>query len=336
MNKQPESPTPPSREIIDRHAFAVYLPMAMLAGMKLDVFTPLRDGPLIAETLAEVVGVDPTRLSLLLYALVAAELLEVNDGLFANTAVSDHYLVRGRESFVGDLHEIYSRLWGVLPKTADSIRFAAPQSKQDFAAESKQELSALFRQFNPGAMETGKLLSDLFNFNRFRHLLDVAGGGGGISIAACQVCSNLRATVVDLPSVIPITRELVSEAGMLDRINMVSADICDRPPEGAFDVAVLRNFIQVISSDSARRALHNVSQALESGGVIIIWGRVLDNSRITPIESVLQNLVFLNQYDKGQSYTEHEYRDWLTESGFVDIQRRQQSGGHSVIIAHKT
>jgi len=142
--------------------------------------------------------------------------------------------------------------------------------------------------------------------------------------------------VVDLPSVIPITQELVSEAGMLDRINTVSADICDRPPEGLYDVAVLRNFIQVISSNSARRAFHNISQALESGGVIMIWGRVLDNSRITPIESVLQNLVFLNQYDDGQSYTELEYRDWLTESGFVDIQRRQQSGGHSIIIAKKS
>jgi predicted O-methyltransferase YrrM len=310
--------------------------MAMLAGMKLDVFTPLKDGPLTAKTLADVIGVDPTRLSLLLYALVTAELLKVTDGMFANTEVSDHYLAHGRESYVGDLHETYSRLWGVLPGTADSIRFGAPQSKQDFAAESKQELSALFRQFNPGAMDTGKLLCDLFNFDRFRHLLDVAGGGGGVSIAACTICPYLHATVVDLPSVIPITRELVSEAGMLDRITMVAADICDRPPEGTFDVAVLRNFIQVLSSDSARRALHNVSQALESGGVIIIWGRVLDNSRVTPIESVLQNLVFLNQYDKGQSYTEHEYRDWLTESGFVDIQRKQQSGGHSVIIARKT
>jgi hypothetical protein len=39
MNKEPEPPAPPSREVIDRHAFAVYLPMAMLAGMELDVFT---------------------------------------------------------------------------------------------------------------------------------------------------------------------------------------------------------------------------------------------------------------------------------------------------------
>ena len=108
--KQTDPSPSPGREVIDRHAFAVYLPMAMLAGMKLDVFTPLKDGPLSVEALADVIGVDSTRLSMLLYALVLAELLEVNDGLFANTAVSDHYLVQDYPSYVGDLHELYSRL----------------------------------------------------------------------------------------------------------------------------------------------------------------------------------------------------------------------------------
>jgi hypothetical protein len=336
VNKQTASPSPPGREVIDRHAFAIYLPMTMLAGMKLDVFTPLKDGPLSAEALAEAVGVESARLSQLLYALVLAELLEVSDGLFANTAVSDHYLVRGRQSYIGDLHELYSRLWGVLPRTAESIRLAAPQAKQDFASGSEEELRAFFRQQQSGAMAAGKLLADTFNLKRFHKILDVAGGGGGFSIAACQACPELSSTVVDLPSVIPITRELVNEAGLADRIKAVPTDVCEHPPEGLFDAAILRNFIQVVSSVQARRALLNVAQALEPGGAILIWGRVLDDSRLAPFESVVQNLIFLNQYDEGQSYTEREYRDWLAEAGFVDIQRTQQPGGHSIVSARKS
>ncbi len=336
MDKQTEPPSPPGREVIDRHAFAVYLPMAMLAGMKLDVVTPLKDGSLSAEALAKAIGVDSARLSLLLYTLVAAELLEVSDGLFTNTAVSDHYLVRGRQSYIGNLHELYSRQWGALPRTAESIRLAAPQAKLDFAAGSEEELRAFFRQQQPGALAAGKLLADTFDLKRFHNLLDVAGGGGGFSIAACQACPDLRATVVELPSVIPITRELVNEAGLADRIKAVSTDVCECPPEGLFDAAILRNFIQVISSVQARRALLNVSQALEPGGAIMIWGRVLDNSRLAPFESVVQNLIYLNQFDEGQSYTEREYRDWLAEAGFVDIQRSQQPGGHSVVSARKS
>ncbi len=327
--------SPPSRAIIDRHALAVYSSMAMLAGMKLDVFTPLRDGPLSVETLAEAIGVRPAKLSPLLFALVTAELLAVSDGLFANTPVSDHYLVRGRQSYYGDAHERYSRHWNALMRTAESIRLGAPQAKIDFAAGSEQELRAFFRQQHSGVVEAGRLLASTFSFPRFHHLLDVAGGTGGLAIAACQHCAELQATVVDLPAVTPITQEFVNEAGLSDRLRVLSCDVLDRSPEGSFDAAVLRNCIQVLATDQARRALHNVARALQPGGTVFIWGHVLDDTRLSPLESVGLNLIFLNQFEGGQSYTEQEYREWLAEAGFVEFERAHQPGGTSIVTARK-
>jgi hypothetical protein len=81
---------------IVRHAYAVYPPMAMLAGMQLDVFTPLKDGPMTATALANALDVRPEKLRPLLYALVHAELLLKFEGdRFANTPEADAYLVRG-------------------------------------------------------------------------------------------------------------------------------------------------------------------------------------------------------------------------------------------------
>jgi len=48
---------------------------AMLAGIHLDVFTPLKAGSMTAEQLAAAMGVGSTRLRPLLYALVVAGLL---------------------------------------------------------------------------------------------------------------------------------------------------------------------------------------------------------------------------------------------------------------------
>ncbi|MFQ5828684.1 MAG: methyltransferase dimerization domain-containing protein [Candidatus Methylomirabilia bacterium] len=53
------------------------LPDAMLAGMQLDVFAPLKDGPMSAERLADALGVKVTKLRALLYALVSAGLVTV-------------------------------------------------------------------------------------------------------------------------------------------------------------------------------------------------------------------------------------------------------------------
>ncbi|MCK5317883.1 MAG: hypothetical protein KAJ55_08205, partial [Anaerolineales bacterium] len=66
---------------------------AMLAGMKLDLFTPLKDGPLNAGQLATKLGVNAGKLGPLLYALVIAGLLTEEDGAFSNTPETDEFLV---------------------------------------------------------------------------------------------------------------------------------------------------------------------------------------------------------------------------------------------------
>ena len=100
-------------------------------------------------------------------------------------------------------------------------------------------------------------------------------------------------------------------------------------------MAVLSSFIQILSPDEARRALATLSQVMEPGGVIYILGRILDDSRLSPLETVGFNLVFVNVYDGGQAYTEQEHRDWLTEAGFQDFERVVLPNGTSIVTARK-
>ena len=51
---------------IQRIIQAVYPPFAMLAGMQLDLFTPLKDGPMSAEQIADAIGVGSAKLKPLL------------------------------------------------------------------------------------------------------------------------------------------------------------------------------------------------------------------------------------------------------------------------------
>lgn len=69
--------------------YAADAALAMLAGMQLDVFTPLKNGPMTADQIGDAIGVNADRLRLLLYALVAAELLEVKDGFSLQNACID-------------------------------------------------------------------------------------------------------------------------------------------------------------------------------------------------------------------------------------------------------
>jgi hypothetical protein len=66
-----ENPTPPP-DPLNALRYGAAASCAMLAGIQLDVFTPLANGPLTAEQIAECIGVGSPRFPLLLDALVAA------------------------------------------------------------------------------------------------------------------------------------------------------------------------------------------------------------------------------------------------------------------------
>ncbi len=96
----------PRPDTINALRFGADASFAMLAGMQLEIFTPLSNGPLGAEQIADAIGVAPTRLPLLLYALVAAGLLTEQDGQFANTPEAQYFLVKDTPSYMGNIHAL--------------------------------------------------------------------------------------------------------------------------------------------------------------------------------------------------------------------------------------
>ena len=322
-------------DTINRLVNSVYPGLALLAGMQLDVFTPLAGGPKDASTLAHEMGVRPELLDTVLYALASSGLLSVKDGCFSNTAEASRFLVSASKDYIGSNHEVFSDLWSAALRTADTVRSGAPQAKHDFAAMAPEALRSFFRGLDAAARASARKLRRDFDFSGYRHLLDAGGGSGGIAVGMCQAFPELRATVADLPSVTPVTSEFIEEAGLADRIGTLPCNVVEEPPGGPYDAAVLRAFVQVLSVEDAERALANVAHSLAPGGRIYIMGRMLDDSRLGPPESVAFNFVFINIYDDGRAYTEAEHRGWLAAAGFRDVERFPIGEGSSIMTAVK-
>lgn len=319
MTGKKSSPPFAPAETISKNAYAVYPSFAMLAGMQLDLFTPLKDGPMSADALARSLGVKSVKLSPLLYALVAAGFLSVEGGFFSNSEEADRFFVRGRQEYMGGLCGLYNTLWQAALNTAESIRTGKPQAKLDWMNLPKEQLLKFFSGQYPGSLSAGRQLAKRIDFKGFKRLLDAGGGTGGLSIGICEKFPDLRATVADLPEVVSIAGDFIEKAGMTERIGRQAVDLTAGPPKGIYDVAVLRAFVQIMSPENAGRVLKNISGVMEPGGSLFIVGSILDNSRLFPPASVAFNIVFLNVYDEGRSYTEEEHRSWLLEAGFCDI-----------------
>ena len=320
---------------IQHLASAVYPSFAMLAGMQLDVFTPLKDGPLTAVQLAEALRVNAEKLSRLLYALVTAHLLTVEGDRFANTPEATHFLVKGQPTYLGGRHENFSETWEALLHTAETIRTGIPQCKKDFATLSPDAQLPFFRGLHPRTLATGRDVASRYDFSTAQTLADVGGGSGGMALALTEAYPHLRATVIDLPTVTPITQRFIAEAGAADRVQVVAADVVHAPVPGRYDVAVARAFLQVLSPDDALQALRHMGAALHPGGRLYLVGSILDEGRLSPLGAVGFNLLALNAFDDGRAYTEGEYRAWLTAAGFTDIARVPIAEGASIMTARK-
>jgi len=106
---------------------------------------------------------------------------------------------------------------------------------------SESQLTTFYGAGHAAALATGRQLAQTYDLCRFRSLLDVAGGSGGLAIEACQRCPALRATVIDLPTVTPITQRFVDEARMGGRVQVSSLDVVENAPQGQYDVAQFDN-----------------------------------------------------------------------------------------------
>ena len=327
--------SPPEPKTIQK-LVDVYPSFALLAGMQLDLFTPLKAGPMRPKQIANAIGVDVAKLKPLLYALVAAELLIVEGDRFTNTDEVNHFLVRGSPSYMGGVHPLYADLWEAALQTAESIRTGHPQAKHDYTQMSREALETFYQGLHPGALTTGRTLVENYGLSFCQRLLDVGGGSGGVAIGVVKACPHIWATVVDVSNVTPITQRFVTAAGVSDRVKVITANVVEAALHGSFDAVVLRSFIQVLSPNDAQRALKNINATIAPGGVIYILGiGILDNSRISPRAAAITNTIFINIYDEGQAYTEDEYHDWLTAAGFVNFKRDTLQDGSGIITAQK-
>jgi hypothetical protein len=332
-------PAVPRPDTIQALRWGADAAFAMLAGMQLDLFTALQDGAQTPSQLAAALGVGAGRLRLLLYALVAAGLLKEQNGRFANTPEAQHFLVQGTPTSLGPLHRHLAAQWTFKLQTAASIQTGVPQAHLDFTQASAEALEAFLRRINVSTVAAAQEVGARYDFAAIRTLVDVGGGAGGMAVTLTQAYPQLQATVVDLPTVTPITAKLVAEAGATARVTVHAADVVRAPVPGTYEVAIVRELLQVLSAYEAQQVLQHIGAALTPGGRLFIIGQILDDTQTTPREAVGFNLIFLNTFYTGESYTEGEHRAWLQAAGFVNVVREplllRDGFGSGLIIASK-
>ena len=290
------------------------------AGVKLDVFTIIGNDHLRGEDVADKLNGDKRGVKMLLNALSAMDFLGKKEDLYSNTALSLTFLSKDSSRYMGHIVMHHHNLTDSWNRLDVAVQSGSPVRRRASHTDEEQRENFLMGMFNL-AMNLAPVLAPKVDLSGRRHLLDLGGGPGTYAIHFCMNNPRLKATVYDLPTTRPFAEKTIAKFNLQDRIDFKDVDYLEEEIEGIYDVAWLSHILHGEGPEECRKIIGKVVSALEPGGMILIHDFILNNSMDGPLFPALFSLNMLLGTPAGQSYSEKQISDMLSEAGVREIRR---------------
>ena len=313
--------------IILDHLEAFRRSKTMFASVDLGVFDALGDKSLECDVIASQLGCNADALQTLLESCVAIGLLHRSGNSFQNTAAARTYLCsdspRRMTGYIQYSNDVMWKMWANLE---DAIREGSHRWKQTFGFDgpifshffrTPEAMNEFLMGMHGFGMITSPRIVELFDLSKFERLCDLGGATGHLTIAACQRYECLRGIVFDLPHALGLAKQMVSDAGLGKRIEVVGGDFfADALPEA--DLYALGRIVHDWDEPKIKQLLSKIYDALPNGGGLLIGEKVLHEDRSGPRWAMMQSLNML-VCTEGKERSGTEYEQLLREAGFTSV-----------------
>jgi SAM-dependent methyltransferase len=298
----------------------------LLTALELDVFAALGEGASAAELSAQL-STDARATEMLLNALVAVGALLKHDGVFRCTEESKALA----PASAGLLHMVHLwDTWSTLTECVKSGKATVTRGPESFPeARTRAFIAAMHARAQDNAEETARLSG----IQDAKRMLDVGGGSGAYSIAFAKACPALHAEILDLGTVVPLAEEYIRDAGLQGRVRVRLGDMRTADFGEGYDLVLLSAVCHMWSEDDNRALIKRCARALVPGGHLVIREFILNEERTAPPFAAIFAINMLVGTEHGNTYTEGEYRTWMTEAGLGAIVRPDPQG--DVLVAEK-
>lgn len=301
-------------------ASAYYGSAILFAAIELDLFSTIEQQQPNAtlETLAETTQHPARALRLLLDGCVATGLLRKNDEIYTNTPAGQAALVtnaphdlRGAVRYNQDVYPA----WG---KLAEFVRTGDPvDPPEDHLGDDPERTRRFALAMHGRAMGIGRAVVPMLPIQDCRRVLDLAGGPGTYASLMAQANPELQCVTRDLPAISAVASELVTQAGLADRVICKPGNYhTDTYEPEAFDAVTIFGALHQESPEMIVSILKRAAAALKPGGTIMILDMMTDATHTQPPFSALFAVNMALTTYNGWVFADTELHNWLQEAGF--------------------
>lgn len=211
--------------------------------------------------------------ALFLNALCAIDLLEKKDWAYRNTELSDTFLVREKQCYLGRFLTL-AETWNFSSREQMKERIkkgpisqaATEGDLQDMFAPHVNDMKNYARS-GISQLMAGQI-SRLPGFAGMKKMLELGGAHGMDTIAATQKSPNLQGIVFDTPGVIKTTRNIIAEYGMQERISVMEGDYTTDPIGSGYDLIYAKATLSFFKDD-LDSIFTKIHDALNPGGIFV-------------------------------------------------------------------
>jgi hypothetical protein len=299
----------------------------LFAAVEFEIFTSLSGTGKSIEELSAELKLPIRSLFRLLGVCTACGLIEKKGVAYYNSEAAEKYLVKGKQAYVGDFCKANNKFlynsWGKLEEIikADTFHsvFGGKGDTIETISLNPEIVKVSHRAQHNYSLIPAKELAKKFDFSPYRHLLDLGGGSGILSIMAVKKFTNLRAIVFDFEPVCEIAKEIIAEHNIADRVTTYPGNIMkDDFPKGA-DAVMLSGVLDGYGEKDCCFLIKKVYDYLPQGGVILIKEAIIDDDRTGPLFPALFSLALMIETRNGDARAKGEMSEWLMNAGFSDI-----------------
>ena len=306
----------------------------LLSGFELDIFTNVDEAGTTNNQIANKLHLEEHACERLLNALVSLGFLTKKNNLFYNTTESFTYLSKNSPDYLGGLMHS-NHLWNTWSHLTKVVKTGKSAHSSEINERGEDWLFPFINAMHDRAKKQAPPQLSSIDLSGIKSILDIGGGSGAYSMEFVAREPEIKATIFDLPNVIPITERFLDKEGFSNKIKTHAGDYTRHELPKGFDLVFLSAIIHSNSLEINRELINKCFHSLNENGKIVIQDWIMNDDRTQPISGAVFAINMLVGTEAGDCYTEREISEILTGAGFVNISRLEFESGLSQMIAQK-
>jgi hypothetical protein len=275
----------------------------------LDIFTIISDKKMTLEQICQRCNTKPEITEKLLIACTAMNLLKKQGSKYKNNELARTYLIKGGDLYQGNMISHSASVWNFWSNLENEVRMDSVDRNQR-VQQADDHKNFILGMHNIAVAGRAQLFLDGVDLTGRKKLFDVGGGPGTYSIEACKRYPDLKAVVFDLPETVSITKEIIANEQMEDRVTVLEGS-WDTHNFGEDNDVVLLSDVMHGPGSRAPLKLTKAYNSMTEGGLLVVQEFLLNNEKTGSLVPALFNIMV-------GAYSEAEMFSMIEDAGFLE------------------